>query len=590
MYMYVLTGKYGKQSGIIRPFERLTNNKLKEELRAREIYDFGSTKADTRQSLNEALGGVQRVPSLLLNSPMENIRTLNLEKYTILECEPLHDLKGHLSNVFEILPSILEKELAANCKKLLDIDLFQKDTKRGVDCRLTAIHLLSLLKHSPATPNKVVQLIQTIVVISEILYADDTKRSPQAILKLYNSTFLHHELCKELFNSTTVMSHRKLFGSHLHALVVHAPAQYEIIPLRSCNSECEERLFGQAKAIAQGTTNRQPHTIVPNILLRLQAKQKKGRMFDSMLGSSSKISKEAHGIREFTTGNTFIEKSFIEHRMASWQAHLQRVSKFLLHGEGVWWKNRESGYEFLDGNEAVSPTQGPVLLHYRDTSLSDIQTQNEMGWTEVVTNKVLLPAPYIRLYDTDGIYLGRYVYNGATVEQYLVSSEHVPIFPLQPHTTTDAIHIRTSETTTNNETPLTSRPGTTTCIMEMSSTPPPTNTPETPSTSRPTTHIADTPSTEETTAELHSESEMEVEEVSESPHTTKLATAINKALGSTSDFQSDLTKLDHIRTKLKNGKESAKYVNKHKKLMSLFKGNVAVYKVLNIEKRHNYAS
>lgn len=337
--MYVLTGKYGKQPGIIRPFEHLTNNQLKEELRARKIYDFGSAKADTRQSLNEALRGVQRVPSLLLSSPTKNIQTLNLQNYTILECEPLHDLKGHLCNVFEILPTILEKELAASCKTILDIDLFKKDTKRGADCRLTAIHLLSLLSRSPSTPYKVLRLIQTIVIIGEILYADDTNRSPQSVLKLYNCSFLHHELCKELFN-TTVMTRRKLFGSHLHALILHAPTQYEIMSLRSCNAECEERLFGQAKAIAQGTTNRQPNTIIPNIPLRLQAKQKKGGMFDFMAGLSSKISKEAQGIKEFITGNTFIEKSYIECRMASWQAHLQRISKFLLYGEGVWWKSR----------------------------------------------------------------------------------------------------------------------------------------------------------------------------------------------------------------------------------------------------------
>lgn len=82
------------------------------------------------------------------------------------------------------------------------------------------------------------------------------------------------------------------FGSHLHVLVIHAPAQYEIMCLRSCNTECEERLFGQAKAIALTTTNRQPSTTIPNILLRLQAKQKKGGMYDCMLAPSSKISKE----------------------------------------------------------------------------------------------------------------------------------------------------------------------------------------------------------------------------------------------------------------------------------------------------------
>ena len=71
------------------------------------------------------------------------------------------------------------------------------------------------------------------------------------------------------------------------------------------------------------------------------------------------------------------------------------------------------------------------------------------------------------------------------------------------------------------------------------------------------------------TAELHSESEMKVEEASESPFTTKLATAISKALCSTCDCQSDLAKLDCL--KIKHGKVSAKYMNNHKKLMSIFR-------------------
>lgn len=76
---------------------------LKEELRSRKIYDFGFTKKDTKQKLVEALKGVQRVPSLLIHTPTQSIETLNLQNYTILECEPLHDIKGHLSNIFDAL-------------------------------------------------------------------------------------------------------------------------------------------------------------------------------------------------------------------------------------------------------------------------------------------------------------------------------------------------------------------------------------------------------------------------------------------------------------------------------------------------------
>lgn len=79
-------------------------------------------------------------------------------------------------------------------------------------------------------------LLETLVVTVEMLYAKEEKRSTQSILKLYNSTFLHHELCTELFEGNTQISRRKLFGSHMHAIVVHAPTQYEIMCLSSCNT------------------------------------------------------------------------------------------------------------------------------------------------------------------------------------------------------------------------------------------------------------------------------------------------------------------------------------------------------------------
>ena len=75
----------------------------------------------------------------------------------------------------------------------------------------------------------------------------------------------------------------------------------------------------------------------------------------------------------------------------------------------------------------------------------------------------------------------------------------------------------------------------------------------------------------ETTVELQSETEMEVDEESRSSLKTKLAVAISKALGLTCHCQSDLKKLDHLRTTIKQGKRSAKNINKHKKLISLFK-------------------
>jgi hypothetical protein len=100
-------------------------------------------------------------------------------------------------------------------------------------------------------------MLSTAVKISEILYSEDEKRTPKSILQLYNCTWLHHELCRAIFTALHDISYPRLFGSYLHALVMHAPVQYEVVCLRSVNTEDQERIFQQAKSIASATTNMQ---------------------------------------------------------------------------------------------------------------------------------------------------------------------------------------------------------------------------------------------------------------------------------------------------------------------------------------------
>ena len=68
--------------------------------------------------LQKILCGVQRVPSLLVTKPEQPLTELNLESYTILDCEPLHDLKGHVTNLLEELPIILTGETKTIVKEL----------------------------------------------------------------------------------------------------------------------------------------------------------------------------------------------------------------------------------------------------------------------------------------------------------------------------------------------------------------------------------------------------------------------------------------------------------------------------------------
>ncbi len=69
-------------------------------------------------------------------------------------------------------------------------------------------------------------------------------RNPRNILRLYNLTWLHHELCNTLITIFHGgMKYTTFFGTYLHTVVVHAPQQLEMISLRSVNTENHERLF-----------------------------------------------------------------------------------------------------------------------------------------------------------------------------------------------------------------------------------------------------------------------------------------------------------------------------------------------------------
>ena len=61
---------------------------------------------------------------------------------------------------------------------------------------------------------------------------------------------------------------------------------------------------------------------------------------------------------------SMVSKSFISTRNHCWQAHVERISPFLVYGKGVWWFEM-ADYHFLDGaTDPESHLEGPILLHY----------------------------------------------------------------------------------------------------------------------------------------------------------------------------------------------------------------------------------
>lgn len=68
---------FGKSAGVLHPFDHLRVNDFKKELEVRGITIGNGTLKDALQKeLNEILGGVARVPALLLTNPTQSLLSL----------------------------------------------------------------------------------------------------------------------------------------------------------------------------------------------------------------------------------------------------------------------------------------------------------------------------------------------------------------------------------------------------------------------------------------------------------------------------------------------------------------------------------
>ena len=92
--------------------------------------------------------------------------------------------------------------------------------------------------------------------------------------------------------------------------------------------------------------------------------------------------------------------------MDSYQAHLQRISPFLLLGPGVWWSNNEGGYKFHDGDNCSSSSPTELqLLHCRENNVHQVLARQDETWKYIIENKIELPISALKLYTDEGDYI-----------------------------------------------------------------------------------------------------------------------------------------------------------------------------------------
>lgn len=113
---------------------------------------------------------------------------------------------------------------------------------------------------------------------------------------------------------------------------------------------------------------------------------------------------------------TTIEHSFLRHRRDSWQVHLQRISPFLVSGEGVWWRNVDGSFQFLDGDDDrdTNDRDDFTLMHFREHSVTNVEERSKQCWKRIISERLLIPATDVKVFD-DGTCIGRIDYaNGNT--------------------------------------------------------------------------------------------------------------------------------------------------------------------------------
>ena len=318
-------------------------SELRIELERRGLSTARKRKPELERDFDELCRGIVNVPALLQGSPETPLTNLHLDKYEISPVEPLHDVKGHLSNLIDEIRAILTGEAKERVVAIAN-SVLGKETLRGSDFRKGAILMLKALQD--ILPNSfVTTTLSTAVEIAELLYSRPHKRTQQSMLRLHNLSFVHAKLCSDHLSNPKKMSQRKMFGRYFHAITAHSPLLYRIITPRLLNTEAEERVFGQCKAITRSTSNQHTSNIITNLLVRMHYEQKRSET-NPLQEQESEVFKLAKSLPAKI--NTVITFDWMENSSIHYQAHLERISDYLLHGPGVWWQYVHNGMEFFD--------------------------------------------------------------------------------------------------------------------------------------------------------------------------------------------------------------------------------------------------
>lgn len=138
--------------------------------------------------------------------------------------------------------AISDQALRAILRETISLAL-KKDKIKCTDYRKTLLLVTLHICKYPDVPQDVLELLLSFCEMMGIFYANEDKRCPKQVLRLYNLSFRHSIAVKSVLFPVTAMTPINLQGLYYHQIIDHAAFIYRLICIRSINAETFERFF-----------------------------------------------------------------------------------------------------------------------------------------------------------------------------------------------------------------------------------------------------------------------------------------------------------------------------------------------------------
>ena len=122
---------------------------------------------------------------------------------------------------------------------------------KGSECRknLILVAISMQEKGFDTNPNtrQLFSLLVCLIELQKIAYSLAADRTPRAILRAYNQSYLFRILCAEVFPELHECTERAMYGMPMHCITTHLAEQLRLICGRSLVAEHAERYFNKLR-------------------------------------------------------------------------------------------------------------------------------------------------------------------------------------------------------------------------------------------------------------------------------------------------------------------------------------------------------